>query len=141
MKYIVDWIGQSMATSDAIDFKQLESYRGFLVYLSRTYPVMNAYLKGIHLTLDSWRPWWKEDGWKMTMTEIRLTMEEKMREGELAGWSNSKPLQKVKWVPRLVHDIKALKSFVRVAQPPKRLVRPAKGAPVEGGIWFRVIQL
>ncbi len=64
------------------------------------------------------------------MTEIRLAVEEKMREGELAGWSNSKPPQRVKWVPRLVHDIEALKSFVGVAQPPKRLVRPAKGAPV-----------
>ena len=32
--------------------KTLESIRGFLVYVSRIYPAMVPYLKGIHLTLD-----------------------------------------------------------------------------------------
>jgi hypothetical protein len=35
--------------------KQLESIRGFLVYMARTYTTFVPYLKGIHLTLDSWR--------------------------------------------------------------------------------------
>ncbi len=39
-----------------IPHKQLESNRGYLVYLSRTYPALVPYLKGIHLTVDSWRP-------------------------------------------------------------------------------------
>jgi hypothetical protein len=38
-----------------IPHKKLESIRGFLVYIARTYPTMVPYLKGIHLTLDSWR--------------------------------------------------------------------------------------
>ena len=36
-----------------IPHKPLESIRGFLVYVSRTYPKTVPYLKGIHLTLDS----------------------------------------------------------------------------------------
>lgn len=46
------------------DFKTLEKQRGFLVYVSRIYPSLVPYLKGIHLTLDSWRPNRNKDSWK-----------------------------------------------------------------------------
>jgi hypothetical protein len=104
-KLIIEWIGESMEASTTIEFKKLESYRGFLVYLGRTYPIINTYLKGIHLTLDSWRPWRKEDGWKMTMMEIKLVMEEKRPDNEAVDWFGAKAPQKVRWVPRLVHDL------------------------------------
>ena len=48
----------------SLHFKTLEKSRGFLVYLSRTYPSITPYLKGIHLTLDSWRHNRDQDGWK-----------------------------------------------------------------------------
>ena len=48
-----------------LDFKKLEQDRGFLVHLSMTYPDLVPYLKGIHLTLDSWRKDRKNDGWKV----------------------------------------------------------------------------
>lgn len=35
--------------------KQLERDRGFLIYVCRTYSELRPYLKGMHLTLDSWR--------------------------------------------------------------------------------------
>jgi hypothetical protein len=35
-----------------------------------TYPSMVPYLKGIHQTLDSWRPHRDKDGWKLSMKEI-----------------------------------------------------------------------
>jgi hypothetical protein len=53
-KGMVLWIKDSLKDDDTIDFKTLESYRGFLIYNSRTYPSITPYLKGIHLTLDSW---------------------------------------------------------------------------------------
>ena len=34
---------------------RMESIIGFLVYVSRTYKETTPYLKGVHLTLDSWR--------------------------------------------------------------------------------------
>jgi hypothetical protein len=43
--------------------KALERKRGFLIYVTRTYISMVPYLKGIHLTLDSWRKGRDEDGW------------------------------------------------------------------------------
>jgi hypothetical protein len=76
---------------DTIEQKQLESYRGFLIYLVRTNPDMNPYLKGIHLTLDSWRPWRREDGWKLTMAEIRLARKDKGQDHQLHYTSSIKP--------------------------------------------------
>ena len=38
-----------------IDYKKLESIRGFLLYLARTYTHMKPYMKGLHLTIDGWR--------------------------------------------------------------------------------------
>jgi hypothetical protein len=62
-KSILLWIQSQLQEGGSIAFKPLESHRGFLIYLVRTYPAINPYLKGIHLTLDSWRPWRKDDGW------------------------------------------------------------------------------
>ena len=39
-----------------MDRSKIEWIRGFLVYVAREYRDMNLYLKGLHLTLDSWRP-------------------------------------------------------------------------------------
>jgi hypothetical protein len=34
--------------------QRLLEIRGFLNYVVRTYPWMNPYLKGLHLTIDGW---------------------------------------------------------------------------------------
>ena len=38
----------------------MESIIGFLIYVSMKYRDANPYLKGIHLTLDSWIPYREE---------------------------------------------------------------------------------
>ena len=79
-KRVLQWIQSNLDTNpDGIPFKTLESYRGFLVYVSRTYPASVPYLKGIHLTLDSWRNRRDEDGWAIarwvqTVLEIKETL-------------------------------------------------------------------
>ncbi|KAL7559902.1 hypothetical protein ACA910_007270 [Epithemia clementina (nom. ined.)] len=60
---------QNWASHVHIDRKALERIRGFLVYVTLTNASMTAYLKRIHLTLDSWRPDWDDKGWKMTPYE------------------------------------------------------------------------
>jgi hypothetical protein len=37
-----------------LDHHQLESVRGFLVHMQRTYLALTLYVKGLHLTIDSW---------------------------------------------------------------------------------------
>lgn len=130
---MINWISECMSTSDSIDFKVLERYRGFMVYISRTYPVITPYLKGVHLTLDSWRPWRRDDGWKMTMAEIRTAREECPEMDDSVGLGEigtTKAPASVKWVPRLSHDIKALSQFFRPTLPPRRVVRPRPGSVV-----------
>ena len=34
----------------------MESIKGFLVYVNTTYKYINPYIKGLHLIIDSWRP-------------------------------------------------------------------------------------
>jgi len=56
MKGILDWIQARLAEDPKwILFKPLESHHGFLVYITRSYPATIPYLKGIHLTRESWR--------------------------------------------------------------------------------------
>ena len=98
-----------------IPHKRALSLRGFLVYVSRTYRGFVPYLKGLHLSLDSWRPNRDEDGWKITNTveprlQYRLDLE--------------KAPTYVKTVPRWEDDLKALVSFVERLDPPLALVRP-----------------
>ncbi len=44
--------------------KELLADRGFLVYVTRTYPAMVPYLKGLHLTIEMWRGGRDAEGWK-----------------------------------------------------------------------------
>jgi hypothetical protein len=53
-----------LVEEDWLNFKSLESARGFMIYVSRTYRPMIPFLLGIHHTLDSWRPNRREDGWR-----------------------------------------------------------------------------
>ena len=61
----IRWIAENMMNEAGLNLKTLKSYRGFLVYVARTYPSMVPYLKGIHATIDSWRPGRDCDGWKI----------------------------------------------------------------------------
>jgi hypothetical protein len=45
--------------------KELLADRGFLVYVTRTYPTLVLYLKGFYLTIEMWRGGRDVDGWKL----------------------------------------------------------------------------
>ena len=44
---------------------RMDSIKGLLVYVSRTYRDMNPYLKGVHITLKSCRLYKDEEVWKL----------------------------------------------------------------------------
>ncbi len=48
-----------------LSHKELLSDRGFLVFVTRTYPAMIPYLKGFHLTIEMWRGGRDSEGWKL----------------------------------------------------------------------------
>jgi len=106
---MISWIRDSLEKDDIIDFITLESYRGFLVYISRTYPFITPYLKGIHLTLDSWRPWRNDEAWKLPLSEIKAALDAKSTGTTSGVDADGKPPSKVKVAPRLYYeDVQAL---------------------------------
>jgi len=119
---MIEWIEQATISSDSLEHKKLESYRGYLIYIARTYPMITLYLKGIHLTLDSWRPWRKEDRWMMSEKEIRHALLEKGMLDDAQFGSGGKASCFVERVSRLRDDIHALKDLFEPEQPPRRSV-------------------
>ncbi len=48
-----------------LDFKQLRSDRGFMVYVTQAYPGLKPYLKGFYLSLEMWRGGQDCKGWQI----------------------------------------------------------------------------
>jgi hypothetical protein len=118
-KRILEWIRDAIESDpDAIPFKVLESHRGFLVYVTRTFPASVPYLMGIHLTLDSWREGRDEDGWK-----IRAEVEKYDEEAESPVVMEGAPLT-VCACSRLEADVYALRELFTGDTPCVRKARP-----------------
>ena len=154
-EYISTWLHEiemckSHSTPPALNFKHLERGRGFLVYLSRTYPSIVPYLKGIHLTLDTWRPGRGKDGWKKPKASAKdeasflegdedYTEDDVLpyldREGNLkldANLYTNHP-DKVGLAPRLYDDLEALSLFFGSDNPSWRFIRGSEICVVEYG--------
>ena len=103
----------------------LLSWRGFLIYVSRTYHMMKPYLKGLHLTVDSWRFGRDAEGWKLRNADIDLLR----RENADLSSKIILPAEAPDWltpVPRLAGDVDALLELCSSAKPPSRRVRVEK---------------
>jgi hypothetical protein len=58
------WLDIVSQGETMLDYKQLRSNQGFLVYVTQAYPGMKLYLKEFHLLLESWRGGRDTKGWK-----------------------------------------------------------------------------
>ena len=92
------------------------------MYVSLTFDVMVPYLKGIHLTMESWRDDRDEEGWRLPVKDRRKR--EERREGPLL------PPKMVEQAPRFKDDVDALDRLTRSEKPPRILARPISGASV-----------
>ncbi len=89
-----------------------------MIYIIRTYPAFTPYLKGIHLTLDSWRSGRGEDGWKHhDVAELADGVD------DVVHGSDASPPTHVTGVPRLQQDLQALATLFEPVNPPRRVVR------------------
>jgi hypothetical protein len=60
------WLRILRSGSTALDYKQLQSNRGFMVYVTQAYPLFKQpYLKGFHLSLETWHGERDLEGWKV----------------------------------------------------------------------------
>jgi len=110
---------------------KLGSQRGFLVYVARTYPQFVPYLKGIHATIEAWRPDRDSDGWKVHDFIFDYDDEDMGRSGEgfgkkgsaRRGLTGKDAPNLVKGVPRLDGDLEALVKLSSSDTPPRCVVR------------------
>jgi hypothetical protein len=114
---------------------RLLQIRGFLMYVVRTYPWMNPYTKGLHLTIDSWRPLRGPDGFRLRGKELeralawgadgdmpcRRAMEDP---GEAHAFAREEePPLEVMPVPRFSDDLAYLNQLTEAKAPPRQLCR------------------
>jgi hypothetical protein len=107
--------------------KDLERKRGFLIHLAMTFPTIIPFLKGLHLTIDSWRPMRDDEGWKFSHKEVRVWLEHKLDDGiteeEIYELLNSGAPGTVQPVDRFFDDLEFLIPFFASETPPKVMVR------------------
>ena len=122
-KHWIRWVLEQIGESEGIPYRKLLSCRGFLIYVSRTYRPFKPYLRGLHKTIDSWRPFRDNEGWKMMQSVI----DAKLGEGDSASYdAEIEPSKFIKPLPRLRRDFEVLKDLTETEAPPK-VVRRKKG--------------
>jgi hypothetical protein len=104
-----------------LDHKTLERIRGFLVHLQRVYPAITPFLKGLHLTIDSWRPGRDDEGWKADLVPEWDDYDDDLSGANVVAGPT--PTQ-VRAVPRLAQDMTSLADLFQSATPSRRAIRP-----------------
>jgi len=126
VKGILKELHESVNTQECLNRKDLERKRGVLVHVQRTYPAMTPYLKGLHQTIDSWRPDRDAEGWKINVLPEDRGYWDDQHE-EFVPWVNQQDGQSlpetVKAVPRLKQDLECLQRLFAPLDPPIRYIR------------------
>ncbi len=79
-----------MLADGPLPLQRLLEIWGFLMYAVRTYPWLNPYMKGMHLTIDSWQAGCAEDGFKMTAKELQILESSKLANVGHLCWRSDK---------------------------------------------------
>lgn len=119
------WISRAFIGA-TLNRKDLEKDRGFLVHLSMVYPGLVPYLKGFHLSLESWRPDRNSQGWKLPVNDWLRLKEYLVEKGEIdpqTPLDYSSAPETVILAPRLIDDLRALQTLMSDVTSPLRVVR------------------
>jgi hypothetical protein len=113
-----------------------------------TYPWINPYMKELHLTINSWCPFWGPDGFKLRGKELENTLTWGFDRNTPCCWAKDKPeeggphvsfmaLQRsgakelpleVKPVQRFIHNLAYLTQLREADTPPQQLYRARHAA-------------
>ena len=121
----IAWVLKHVMDKKGLNYKDLLSCRGFLIYVSRTYTPFKPYLRGLHKTIDSWRPFRDKDGWKLMESVIAA----KVLEDDYVKLDQAGPSSKfIQPLPRLERDFQILADLTSPEAPPKVTRRRTKMA-------------
>ena len=108
---------------ERLSHRTLLKERGFLVHLTMTYPILTPYLKGLHLTVDSWREGRDDEGWRLARTTLEALLVSKGDEASDAIPVDPEAPEFVTPVPRLERDLLSLQALTETVSPVERVVR------------------
>eukprot|EP00957_Ditylum_brightwellii_P180068 13717094-Ditylum_brightwellii.AAC.1 len=104
------------------DQQDMMKGQGSLVHLCEVYPTIIPYLKGVHLTLESWHMDRDLEGWKYSKKQCLDILKELDPETEVIKEEDAP--EQVNSVPsRLRNNLYALKELPQAEAPPLRLLR------------------
>ncbi len=121
------WWKLLKACGTELAHKELLLDQGFLVYATRTYPTMVPYLKGFHLTIETWSGGRDKEGYKVKQSRSASVVESKTDEATpaLSGHKSGSQQQVhapssglTTIVPCLVSDVGALQAPTDFDLPP-----------------------
>mmetsp|Transcript_20683 Transcript_20683/g.30301 ORF Transcript_20683/g.30301 Transcript_20683/m.30301 type:complete len:1268 (-) Transcript_20683:9637-13440(-) len=112
-----------------ISLKEMEQRVGFLVHLAMAYPLIFPFLKGLYLTMNSWREGRLKDGWKMSRACFAAFQRSMRREESISGASASEsdpqaPLE-VTAAALMFEHVTTLGQLFGAETPSLRLIRGA----------------
>ena len=144
------WLSILQSGEVDLEYKKLLSDRGFMVYAVQPFPCMMPYLKGFHLSLETWRGGRDEEGWKLgaKATAVGIEVEDECAPTQVEGLSE---MASAVWhhalenresgeeemlrapesgvtqaVPRFRSDLEALLELTSAASPTIRKVRSGR---------------
>jgi len=113
-----------------INRKDLEKKTGFLLHLTMTFSSFRPFMKGFHLTLNSWRTKRDGGGWKLSEGQWKSLVEtepedhlEWLFNGDDEVYKPGQGPENVRVVPRFRDDIRAFSQLMRPTHPPDFNVR------------------
>mmetsp|Transcript_25774 Transcript_25774/g.61250 ORF Transcript_25774/g.61250 Transcript_25774/m.61250 type:complete len:573 (+) Transcript_25774:1839-3557(+) len=116
-----------MARSGRMNLHRLRQIRGFLGYFVRTYRWGNPYLKGLHLTIDGWRPGCDPvTGWKRPAKFRNVLVKDEESGDWIVDERVDEPTVEPEFVahaPRLVRDLDCLEVLLEGDVPAREFVR------------------
>jgi len=133
-KCIVQTLLELVQQNVALNHKSLEKDRGFLVHVQHTYPTITPYIKGLHLTIDSWRVGRDSEGWKLPSSALTEIWDDSVTNPLPGRGEDALAPETVIAVPRLQDDLLALTQLLSAEVPPQRIIRSR--AVVSAGYGF-----
>ena len=107
---------------EPLSYKMLLKERGFLMYLTMTYPILTPYMKGLHLTVDSWQKGRDDEGWWMTRSHLEAALAALGEEVADAIPVKPEAPEFVEPVPCLMMDLQSLEGLTESEQPIERVI-------------------
>ena len=132
VKLLVEGCKEAKEGRPMLDRKDLERSTGFMNHLAMTFEDVTPFLKGLYLTLNSWRPGGRDqDDWKISDKKWKLFLSSRRNGGELIEDNTDMMVEDedpaapttVMGSPRLKSDVEALWEILKPEVVPRVSIR------------------